>query len=400
MNILFLHPNFPGQFLQLARYLGAQGKHNVVYLSRGQNGTRLQGVDVNIYVRPPKSTKDARDFAKIADEAVLEGTVVAQAIHELINKRRFIPDVVIGHTGWGSMLYVKDLLPHTPLIGYFEWYYNAYGGECIDDLCRIRTANAPLLMSLQACDIRYTPTLWQKAQFPAIYQQDMRVIPEGVETTFFKPQNEQKFILPRARLDLSDCREIVTYLSRGFEPYRGFSEFMESVRVLLARRPHCHVVVAGNDDTCYGTPYSKDKTWKQVEEEKGGYDSNRVHFIGHVSRDEYLMLLQASDVHVYLTKPHTILSWSCLEALGAGCCVVGSNTPPVQEVIDTGANGLLADLNSPEDIASCVEEALTNKALRAQLKINARKTILKRFNLEDCLREQLKTIDEGIERCK
>lgn len=398
MNVLFLHPTFPGQFLQLARYLGAQENHNVVYLSREQNGTRLYGVNVNIYLRPPQSTKNVRDFAKIADDAVLEGTAVARAIHELMRKTGFVPDVVIGHTGWGSTLYVKDLLPRTPLIGYFEWYYNAYGGECVDDLCRIRTANAPILMNLQACDIRYTPTEWQKAQFPTTYQQGMRVIPEGVETAFFKPRNRRGFVLPRANLDLSDCNEVVTYLSRGFEPYRGFPAFMESVRVLLGRRPHCHVVIAGNDKACYGAPYAKDKTWKQAEEEKGGYDKSRVHFIGHVSRDEYLTMLQASDVHVYLTKPHTILSWSCLESMGAGCCIVASNTPPVQEVVESGVNGLLADLNCPEEIAACVEEVLINKALRMQLKKNARQTILDRFNLDDCLREQLKMINEGIEK--
>ena len=400
MNILFLHPNFPGQFLQLARYLGDQGRHRVMYISKDHNGSQLPGVQVAMHKPPREATPNIHRYLKMAEEAVLEGQMVLRSIDAVKRQANFVPDVIVGHTGWGSTLYLKDLLPDVPVVGYFEWYYNSSGGDVgywpdekvtIDDKCRIRTINAHHLLNLQACDVRYCPTEWQRSQFPKEYRDTMKVVHEGVETDYFKPQAGVKFVLPEQKLDLSDCEELVTYLSRGFEPYRGFPEFMESIRILLKRRPKCHVVLAGSDKACYGPQHSPDKTWKQVEIEKGGYDESRVHFVGHLKRDEYLMLLQASTVHVYLTRPF-ILSWSSLESLSAGCCLVSSATPPVQEAVEDGVNGLLANFRRPEHIAARIEEALENPELRQRLGKAARESILEKYDLKDCLRKQLNMI--------
>ena len=400
MNILFLHPNFPGQFLQLARYLGDQGRHRVMYISKDHNGSQLPGVQVAMHKPPREATPNIHRYLKMAEEAVLEGQMVLRSIDAVKRQANFVPDVIVGHTGWGSTLYLKDLLPDVPVVGYFEWYYNSSGGDVgywpdeqvsIDDKCRIRTINAHHLLNLQACDVRYCPTEWQRSQFPKEYRDTMKVVHEGVETDYFKPQAGVKFVLPEQKLDLSDCEELVTYLSRGFEPYRGFPEFMESIRILLKRRPKCHVVLAGSDKACYGPQHSPDKTWKQVEIEKGGYDESRVHFVGHLKRDEYLMLLQASTVHVYLTRPF-ILSWSSLESLSAGCCLVSSATPPVQEAVEDGVNGLLANFRRPEHIAARIEEALENPELRQRLGKAARESILEKYDVKDCLRKQLNMI--------
>lgn len=402
MNILFLHPNFPGQFLQLARYLAATGRHRVMFLSRESSGTKLPGVQEVRYKKPRKATRGIHPYLKLAEEAVLEGQAVVRGIDAIKRQVDFVPDVVMGHTGWGSSLYVKDFLPRVPLIGYFEWYYNSLGGDVgywpdeevpIDDKCRIRTINAHHLLNLQACDVLYTPTGWQRSQFPAEYRERMQVIHEGVETDYYRPQPGRKFVLKNetVSLDLSDCGEIITYLSRGMEPYRGFPQFMDAIRILLQRRPKAHVVIAGSDRACYGPQYSEEKTWRQMEEEKGGYDRSRVHFVGHLKRDEYLMLLQSTTVHVYLTRPF-ILSWSFLEAMGAGCAIVASATPPVEEAMEDGVNGLLANFRRPEHIAYRIEEALDNPELRARLGKAARETVLERYELRDCLRKEINMI--------
>ena len=98
-------------------------------------------------------------------------------------------------------------------------------------------------------------------------------------------------------------------------------------------------------------------------------------------------MLQASSCHVYLTRPF-VLSWSFLESMSFGCPIVGSKTPPVQEVMEDGVNGLLAEFRSPHHIARRIMEILDDRALAERLGKAARETILDRFELNKCLRKQ------------
>ena len=400
MNLLILHPNFPAQYIHIARHFADDPRHKVVFLTKETNGNQMKNVNVGLYKPARESTEGIHPYVKFLEDAVLDGQAVARAIVSLQKQINFKPDVIIGHTGWGSTLYTKDVYPDVPLIGYFEWYYHAFGsdvGYWPDDVVsddarlRIRTMNAHHLLNLQVCDVRYCPTKWQQQQFPSEYRESMRVIHEGIDTDMFHPDPSAKVVLPDLKIDLSDAEEVVTYVSRGFEPYRGFPQFMEAVRILLKARKKLHVMVVGVDRTCYGPPPAPNKTWKQLEEERGGYDKNRVHFTGLLPREQYRKVLQASTVHIYLTRPF-VLSWSMLEAMATGCCVVASKVPPVEEVMTDGENGLLANFRSPEHIASRVIEALDDAALRKRLGQNARMTVKERYDLKDCLRDHINMI--------
>ena len=404
MNILFVHPNFPAQFIYLAQFFAKNPKNKVFFFTKKTNGNRIKDVNLAIYKPQREGTKGIHPYVHYLEDAVLDGQAVLRGLVELRDKAGFVPDVIIGHTGWGSLLYVKDLYPDVPLIGYFEWYYHAFGSdvgywkdEVVTDNAklRIRTQNAQHLLSLEACDVRYTPTQWQRSQFPEFYQQDMQVLHEGIDTDFCQPAPDAKLVLPKLKLDLSEAEEIVTYVSRGFEPYRGFPQFMEAVRILQKHRPKCHVVIVGVDRACYGALPAKDKTWKQAELEKGGLDLTRLHFTGLLARGDYRKVMQASDVHVYLTRPF-VLSWSMMEAMSFGCCLVASKTPPVEEMVKDGENGLLVNFRSPDHIAMRVDEALSDAALRKRLGENARQFIMEHYSLQDCLRRQVNLIYHAI----
>ena len=399
MNVLFIHPTFPGPFLQLARYLGNNKENTVIFLAQKSDIPIPDGIDLVIYKQPSPLPANVHSFCKIPAKAVMEGGNVARAIGRLLKDLKFKPDVIIGYTGQGSTLYVKDVLPEVPLIGYFDWFYRPHREDSTEERCLIRTANSPLLMSILGCDICCTPTFWQKEQFPDIFRSYIRVIHGGIDTDLFRPNHKKKLVLPRLGLDLSNCKEIVTYISKGLEPYRGFPEFMESVRLLLKRRPKCHVVICGEDKAYYGSPYAYDyKTWKRTEEEKGGYDKSRVHFVGRLDNGEYLTLLQTSTVHVYLTHWFTIISESCVEAMAAGCCIVGANVPPVRNLIVEKENGLLAKEDDPKDIAEKIELALEDKTLRTAIKKSARATILNKYSLRKCIEKQMGTIQDAIKK--
>ncbi|EMG38684.1 glycosyltransferase [Desulfocurvibacter africanus PCS] len=177
------------------------------------------------------------------------------------------------------------------------------------------------------------------------------------------------------------AREIVTYATRGMEPYRGFPQFMEAAALLLKERPGCHIVVAGEDRVCYGKPLPAGQSYKQQALDQLDLDISKLHFPGALPYGRYKRLLQASDVHVYLTRPF-VLSWSRLEAMSCGCLVVASDPQPVREVLRHDVNGLLTPFFSPEQLAATVNHALERKEELRPLRESARETIEQRFALK------------------
>ena len=389
MNVLLIHPSFPGQFEYLAPCLARTPGVRVAFLCRSVDGPVPEGVIVKKYRTETEKTTPM-------NASLREAEAVIGAMKEL--EETFRPDAVLGHSGWGGLMYVKAFFPYVRLIGYFEWYFGMlpefegvwYTGmtpEAREVLFTQR--NAALLSQLEACDALLTPTEWQRSRFPARYRPDMRVIHEGVDTEFYSPLPGQT--LEKLIPGLVGGEEIVTCVSRGLEPTRRFPVLMDALRLLLARRPNCRSVIAGGEKTFYGPKPKDGKTWKQMEIEKGGYDPARVHFTGWLSREDYRALLRASTVHVYLTVPY-VLSWSMLQAMSAGCCLVASAVPPVDEAVQDGVNGLLTDGTAPEKIADRIEEALSDAALRERLRRSARETVLDRYRLETCLRKQMELL--------
>lgn len=402
MRILFLHPNFPAQFRHVAGALAKDKRHQVVFGTTRRDG-HLPGVSKMIY-QPKREVKpETHHYVRPLESAVIQGQAVYRMAEQL-KARGFVPDVVYGHSGWGPTLLMKDIFPKAKLLCYFEWFYHAHGTDAdfdpsdrlsADDEARIRIKNAPILLDLYSCDRGLSPTYWQKQQFPDEYQDKIKVLHDGIDTNFFRPKPGAKLVLPRINLDLSHVEELVTYVGRGMEPYRGFPQFIEAIYLLQQRRPQCHVVIVGEDRVAYGRTLPDGKTYKQLMLEKFPLDLSRVHFTGHLPYDEYLQVLQASSAHVYLTRPF-VLSWSLLEALSTGCLVVGSNTAPVAEVIQDGVNGLLAEFFSPEEIASRIEEALNHPDKMSEIRAKARQTILRNYDLSLLLPQHLEWIGQGI----
>ena len=255
--------------------------------------------------------------------------------------------------------------------------------------------NAPILMDLANCDWGVNPTKFQQAQFPAIFHEKLTVLHEGIDTEFFKPQPGTKLILPG--LDLSQASEIVTYATRGMEPYRGFPQFMRAAAILMQRRPGLHVVVAGADRVAYGKKLPEGQSWRnRMLAELPDLDRTRLHFTGLLPYGDYLTLLRASSAHVYLSVPFC-LSWSLLEAMAVGCPVVASDTAPVREVMEDGRNGVLVDFFDHRALAERVNEVLDYPAAFAERRALAQCTIEERYALAKLLPRQLQFLADIVE---
>lgn len=395
MRFVFLHANFPAQFVHLASYLAKDPANQVLFITGRKEG-ELPGVQKIVYEESRAVHPASHHYLQSFEKAVLQGQAVFRELAKL-KTQGFIPDLVHGHAGWGLPTFVKDVFPQSKLVCLFEWFYHAHGSDAdfdpaaqlsVDDELRIRVKNAPLLLDLDSCDWGVSPTYWQHRQFPLEYQPKISVIHDGIDTKFIKPKPGAKLVLPAIGIDLSETKEIVTYVARGMEPYRGFPQFIEAVQLIMEERPQCHVVIVGADRVAYGKNLPNNRTYKEAMLEKVPLDMSRVHFTGLLRKDDYLKVLQASSVHVYLTCPF-VLSWSMLEAMAAGCLVVASDTPPVTEVIADGINGLHTDFFSPQKIAERVVDVLVRQKKYEEVRLRARETILNRYALHKLLPVQL-----------
>ncbi|HEY9852998.1 MAG TPA: glycosyltransferase family 4 protein [Leptolyngbyaceae cyanobacterium] len=400
MRILFLHPNFPAQFRHVATLLGKDPNNEVVFGCKVENPEwQIPGVRKVLFKVTREARPETHHYVRFLENGVLHGQAMFR-VAEQLKSEGFIPDIIYGHSGWGPTLFMKDAFPNSKLMCYFEWFYHAIGSDAdfdpadplnIDDMGRIRIKNTPILVDLYSCDWGISPTHWQKSQFPKEFHHKISVLHDGVDTDYFKPNPEAKLILPN--LDLSEVDEIVTYVTRGMEPYRGFPEFIESLAYLQERRPNCHVVIVGSDRVCYGRGLPNGETYKQHMLKKVPLDLSRVHFVGSLPYGLYLKVIQASSAHVYLTRPF-VLSWSMIESMSTGCLVIGSDTPPVAEVIQDGENGLLVDFFSPKQIADKICQVLDHPTRMAELRQKARQTALERYSHQVLLPQHIRLIQD------
>lgn len=394
LEVLFVHPNFPGQFRKVAAALARLPGVRVVGVGDAswmKSTVPLNGVPVIGYSAPAEGDKTLlHPWARYFDAAVRRGEQVMNSL--VAHKEQGLePDVIVTHPGWGDAFFLRDFFPGTKVVGLFEYYYHARGADVgfdpefpssMSDIFRLRTLNATQLMALDACDEGFCPTQWQRSRFPAVWQERLGLMHEGVETSVVRPDASAEVLLPNgARLKAGD--EVLTFVSRNLEPYRGYHIFMRALPAILDARPNCQVVIVGADGSAYGPPSGTGKTYREryLSEVEDALDMSRVHFMGTLAHADYVRVLQVSRLHVYLTYPF-ILSWSALEAMAAGCLVLGSATQPVEEVITDGENGLLFPFHSPRSLATRAIEALAQPADYDGLRQAARQTIVDRYDFE------------------
>ncbi len=259
MNILFIHQNMPGQFRHLLQRVIRDGRHNVICMGRRTDFT-VAGAGRVVYALPPVAI-EPNLFLTPLETAIRHGLQVARSC-EVLARNGFYPDLIVAHPGWGESLFVKEVFPRAPLLHYCEYFYRSHGSDTnfdpadqqsLDANCVTRTRNAHLLLGLETSDWGVSPTFWQKQQHPAAFHSRMSVCFDGIDTEAASPDRHATFTLPDGRT-IAAGDEVVTYVARGLEPYRGFPSFMRALPDILRRRPAAQVLIAGSDAIGSGKP--------------------------------------------------------------------------------------------------------------------------------------------------
>lgn len=389
MKILFLHQNFPAQYRHIVQALVQQGEHEIVALSMNEGG-QIPGVSI-IRHGANIGKPSTHPYLSLYEDNIQRGHSTAMAL-EVLRERGFVPDIICAHPGWGEALFVKAVYPSAKLLCYQEFYYRASGSDVDFDPEYMPTSkdyvltttlrNSTILQSLAQADFNVSPTRWQKVQFPELFQSRIKVLHDGIDTDLVRPDPEAFIEFKDTGKRLTARDEVITFVNRNLEPYRGFHTFMRTLPALLRARPSAQVLIVGGDEVSYGRPLAQGQTYRQkyMAEVGESLDMERVHFVGKIPYPVFLNMLQISAVHVYLTYPF-VLSWSLLEAMSAGCAIVGSSTPPVTEVMRHEENGLLVDFFSPDQIVAAIERVLQHPDRMADMRARARQFVVKHYDL-------------------
>ena len=414
MHVLFVHPNFPAQFGHIAHHLALTQGWRCTFVSEtpaGRADFPGGGLIEKLQYKPLGGATAQNHLAtRTFENNVWHCDAVLRAV---LARPDVTPDLIVGHSGFGSTLFLRELFPAVPCVNLFEYYYLPHDVQSDmtfrDDLgwavapekfLRSRCRNAMILLDLQNCQVGYCPTGFQRSRFPNEYAAKLEVVFDGIDRAVWHGRGEALRppvdARPARRLcgvDLPAGAKVLTYCSRGFESMRGFDVFMKAVRRITREVPDVHVMVAGTDRIAYGgdEQHLGGKTFKQWTldlPDVKGYDASRVHFLGRVEPTDLATLLASSDLHVYLTVPF-VLSWSMINAMGCGAVVLGSDTAPVREVITDGGNGLLADFFDPVDFADRAVRVLRDIAGHRELGRAAEATVAQRYALDVTLPQML-----------
>lgn len=402
MHVAFVHRRGFGQFAALAHHLAQAG--NEVTLVTETVDQRIPSVRVVRHrAEPgPRAHPQMARHLSAPDHHVRIGHRVAETFDAMARLGQ-VPDVVLGHMGWGSMMFVKDVLPRVPALGYCEFFYRSEGADVgfapndepdSETRKRLRLRNVAQLLSLEAIEGGISPTNWQKSLYPADAQQRITVCHEGIDTRRFRPDPAASLRLPNGRV-LKAGDPVITFVARDLEPYRGFPQALEAAAKVVRRHPDALFVFVGGDGVSYGAPPPGGGSWKEHLLASLDAPGERVIFPGVVAHSVLRQLFQISAAHLYLTYPF-VLSWSVLEAMACGALVIGSDTTPVQEVIRSGRNGLLVPFFDTDVLAETILGVLERPDNFRALRAAGRKTVEQRFRQDDCLARQLTLIGNTI----
>jgi glycosyltransferase involved in cell wall biosynthesis len=415
MHILYVQQNFPAQFGHIARHLVQKLGWRCTFVSETPGGV-VEGIEKIQYRIAGGATSSTHFCSRTFENAVWHTDAVYHALRPRYREIR--PDLIVGHSGFGSTLFLAELWPNTPIVNLFEYYYLPHAPDSDMDFrrdlgwkvpqakyLRSRCRNAMILLDLHNCDAAYTPTEFQRSRFPPEHRARIRTIFDGVDRHAYhghgealRPAPGHRHLRTIAGVEVPPDTRVVTYVSRGFESMRGFDIFMRAARRIYQEFPDVLFLVVGTDRMAYGgdeayvTPHKTFKEWTLAQDE---FDLTKFKFLGRLAPPVLGQVLAATDLHIYLTVPF-VLSWSMMDAMSCGAVVLGSATTPVQEMITDGQNGLLADLFDVEGLAKRAIEVLRDPAAYRPLGRAAEALITERYSLEAVLPQMLGMYDQAI----
>ena len=282
----------------------------------------------------------------------LPGPAVSEALEE------FQPDLI--HVvnpavlGLGGIWLAKtNNIPliasyHTHLPKYLEHYgmgmlepllwelLKAAHNQALLNLC----TSTAMVNELESKGIRRT-ALWQR----------------GVDTNSFKPEYRNQTMRAKLLGEYPDTGSLLIYVGR-----LSAEKQIERIKPVLEKIPDASLALVGDG------PYRN-----QLEKI---FENTKTNFIGYLAGKDLASAYASGDIFLFPSSTET-LGLVLLEAMAAGCPVIGANKGGIPDIINDGINGCLYDPdqkdNGEESLIEATKKILKDSAKKEKMRIAARK---------------------------
>jgi glycosyltransferase involved in cell wall biosynthesis len=387
VRVLFVHPEYPGQFGLLGRWLAAHHGADVCFLNRVQHG-RIGPFRVYRYTPDPVPAGLQGAPTAFAEDD-LQGLAAARTLAGMLAAgERF--DLIVAHSGFGVARYLREVFDG-PVIGLYEWYFDPFGtvhqarpatawtrGRRISAYGR----NAGVLLDLATLSGGWTSTPNQRAQLPAGLRDGIEVIPDPYAPRQLHPGPPEHRRV--GMLELPDDRPIVSFCSRGLEATRGFDVFLDVAARVQRVRPDALFVIVGDDVHLYGPEThlaAGFPTFRAQQMAAFPGDPDQVLHTPSVPLADLVRLFRLTTVHCYLSDPF-VLSWSPRDAMACGALLVAADHAATRDLCTHGETARMAPQTDPDALAEQVLLGLEDTAENDAIRRRAAETVHARSAIE------------------
>lgn len=383
MNILFVSKEHPGRLGPLAAELAKLPGWHCEFLCE-KSDAPAESETIHRYHPERLGGRGPHFVTRLLDQQVRDAEAIFDAAR---SSCRRTPDIVVDAAGTGSCLPLRDLF-HCPVVGYFEYFHQP--GKAAphtrsrqqlteEELLRLRTANAAVLLDLVNCDCGFTSTAFQHSLLPKEFSYKVRVLFEGCDVDAFRRRTDAPRVIGQKRIPPQT--RVVTYLANRLNAASGFETFLEVAGEIIQRHPDVVFAVCGTDlpaPTVEGKPAESVKQ-RFLRENKA--QASRFIFLEELKTPELAALFSITDLAIHLPLPGAPAP-ALLAAMACECVVLGADAAPVREFIRHRQNGLLAGFYSSMALADEAVRVLQDPGNYRVFGARARSFVVQHLSLQ------------------
>lgn len=197
----------------------------------------------------------------------------------------------------------------------------------------------------------------------------MTVVPGAVDTERFDPARE----VPdgRRRLGIPHDAFVIGIVAR-MQTHRRFEDFFRAVRMIADAFDHTHVIVVGRGTNQDQVGFAPVRTHRL---------ENRVHFSGYVDGDDYVGMLKAFNVKVFLVPGSDGTCRAVREAMAMAKPAVVAQRGMLPEIVEDGREGYVFD-GSAEGLFRALRMFAQSRSHAHRMGQAARERALRCYSLE------------------